>query len=243
MPPHTGTAPLPPTPEHHHRDVRGGAARAAVFGVSDGLVTNVSLILGVAGGDAHGGFVRLAGMAGLIAGSLSMAAGEYNSMRVQRELLERELEMERVELHRNPNVEQAELAQIYQSRGISPDRALALAGEMMSNPEQALATHAREELGIDPGELGSPEAAAGASFVSFAVGAFVPLVPWLFSVGTAPLVASIILALVASVILGAVIARFTDRSAWRTVARQLVLTAAAAAVTFAIGKAIGVSAA
>lgn len=234
------TAPLPPTPEHHHRNVRGGAARAAVFGVSDGLVTNVSLILGVAGGQAYGGFVRLAGLAGLIAGALSMAVGEYNSMRVQTELLQRELAMERIELRRNPNVEQAELAQIYQSRGVQPDQAMSLAEEMMSDPDLALETHAREELGIDPAELGSPLAAAGASFVSFAIGGIVPLVPWLWAEGTAPIVASVGLAAVASVVLGIVIARFTDRSRWRTTARQLLLTAAAAAITWGIGKAIGV---
>jgi len=221
--------------------VRGGAARAAVFGVSDGLVTNVSLILGVAGGQAHGGYVRLAGLAGLIAGSLSMAAGEYNSMRVQRELLERELEMERIELRRNPHLERAELAQIYQSRGISPDRALALAGEMMADPDRALETHAREELGIDPGSLGSPLAAAFASFVAFATGGVVPLVPWLFAEGTAPIIASVVLAAVASVVLGVVIARYTDRSPRRTAVRQLLLTAAAAVVTWLIGRAIGIS--
>lgn len=235
------SVPLPPPPEHHHRNVRGGAARAAVFGVSDGLVTNVALILGVAGGDAHASVVRLAGLAGLIAGSASMAVGEYNSMRVQAELLERELAMERVELRRNPNVETAELAQLYQSRGVDPDHARSMAEEMMADPDRALDTHAREELGIDPAELGSPIASAIASFVSFATGAFVPLVPWLFGGGTAATIVSIVLAAAAALVVGAVVSRFTERSAWLTAGRQLGQMVVAAGVTFLIGKAIGTS--
>jgi VIT1/CCC1 family predicted Fe2+/Mn2+ transporter len=212
-----------------------------VFGVSDGLVTNVSLILGVAGGQAYGGYVRLAGLAGLIAGALSMAAGEYNSMRVQSELLERELAIERVELRRNPNVERAELARIYESRGVRPDRALAMATELMADPEVALQTHAREELGIDPTRLGSPKSAALASLLAFALGGLIPLVPWLFAEGTAPIVASVALAVVASVALGFLIARFTNRSPYRTAARQLLLTAVAAATTWGIGHLIGIN--
>src|SRR6476660_879319 len=141
-------APLAPRPEHHHRDVRSGSARAAVCGVSDGLVSNVSLILGVAGADPGAGIVRLAGLAGLISGAVSMAAGEYVSMKAQTELYERELELERRELRRNPHVETVELTQIYQSRGVDPDRARELAEQMMKDPEMALQTHAREELGI-----------------------------------------------------------------------------------------------
>jgi VIT1/CCC1 family predicted Fe2+/Mn2+ transporter len=148
--------------DHHHRNVTGGTARAAVFGVSDGLTTNVSLILGVAGAAANIGpaFVRLAGVAGLIGGAFSMAAGEYVSMKAQTELYERELELERRELHRNPHVETVELSQIYQSRGVDPDQARDLAEQMMRDPEMALRTHAREELGIDPDKLGSPTGAS-----------------------------------------------------------------------------------
>src|SRR4051812_5494645 len=175
------TEPLPPVVEHHHRDVQGGAARAAVFGVSDGLVSNVSLILGIAGAGSSAASVRLAGLAGLVAGSVSMAAGEYVSMKAQSELLERELEMERIELRRNPNVEIAELSQIYQSRGIDPDAALVMARSVMHDPKLALETHAREELGINPESLGSPVAAAAASLCAFAIGAFLPLLPWLFT--------------------------------------------------------------
>ncbi len=231
---------LVPAPEHHHRDVRGGAARAAVFGVSDGLVSNVGLIVGVAGADPGPGVVRLAGLAGLVAGAISMAAGEYNSMRVQTELLERELELERIELRRNPHFETVELAQIYQARGMDPDVARELAREMMRDPDVALETHAREELGIDPSELGSPVGAATSSFVAFSAGAVAPLVPWFAGEGTAAVVASLAVAVAAAVAVGVAIARFTGRPAWFAVGRQLLFTLVPAAVTYAIGSALGV---
>ena len=230
-----------PTPEHHHRDVTGGAARAAVFGVSDGLVSNVGLILGVAGADAASNVVRVAGLAGLVAGAISMAAGEYNSMRVQTELLERELAIERRELHRNPHVETVELALIYQSRGMDPDRARELAEATMEDPEQALQVHAREELGIDPDELGSPMQAAVSSFIAFSIGAVIPLVPWLFGAGAAAKVASLVLALVAATIVGVIVSRFTERHRGATVLRQIAFTAVPAIITYAIGSALGVS--
>ncbi|MEJ7845281.1 MAG: VIT1/CCC1 transporter family protein [Acidimicrobiales bacterium] len=238
----TGPAapPEPPMPEAHHRDVRGGAARAAVFGISDGLVSNVGLILGVAGAGPGAGVVRLAGLAGLIAGAVSMAAGEYNSMKVQAELLERELDMERLEHRRNPHVETVELATIYQSRGMDPDRARELATQLMADPELALQAHAREELGIDPGELGSPLAAAGSSCAAFSVGALVPLLPWFVATGTAAIVASMVLAVVCAVVVGAVVARLADRPLWRGVGRQVAFTVVPAAITFAIGSAVGV---
>jgi VIT1/CCC1 family predicted Fe2+/Mn2+ transporter len=231
---------LRPNPEHHHRDIRGGTARAAVFGISDGLVSNVGLILGVAGADPGAGVVRVAGLAGLIAGAISMAAGEYNSMRVQAELLERELELERIELRRNPHVETVELAQIYQSRGVHPDRARAVAEEMMRDPETALEAHAREELGIDPGELGSPLGAAGSSFVAFAVGALIPLLPWFFGKGGAAIVASSVLAVLAAVGVGLAVSRFAERPWPIAVGRQVAFTVVPAAVTYAIGSAVGV---
>src|SRR3954451_21755065 len=186
------TAQVAPRPEHHHRNVERGTARAAVFGVSDGLVSNVSLILGVAGANPGAGIVRLAGLAGLISGAISMAAGEYVSMKAQTELFERELALERRELERNPHVETVELTQIYQSRGADPDRVRELAEQMMADPATALQTHAREELGIDPDKLGSATAAAVASVFAFAVGAIVPLLPWFFGTGTAATVASIV---------------------------------------------------
>jgi len=229
---------IAPRAEHHHRDVSRGGLRAAVFGVSDGLVSNVGLIVGVAGADPSVGVVRLAGLAGLIAGAVSMAAGEYNSMKVQRELFERELDLERRELRRNPNVEKVELTQIYQGRGIPPDQAREMAETMMSDPERALETHAREELGIAPGQLGSPAEAALASFGAFAGGAFVPLLPWFFLEKGAAIVAVLVLAVLASVAVGAGIARLIHRPSAKIVVRQLAFTLVPAAVTYLIGHAV-----
>ena len=227
--------------EHHHRDVQGGTARAAVFGVSDGLVSNVGLILGVAGADPAPSVVRLAGLAGLIAGAISMAAGEYNSMRVQSELLERELELERLEIRRNPEFETAELAEVYESRGMGAEQAREMAEAVMQDPEVALETHAREELGVDPTQLGSPIGAATSSFVAFSVGALVPLVPWFLGSGTSAIAASLTAAVVAAVAVGVTIGRFTGRSLVRTVSRQVLFTLVPAALTFAVGSAVGVS--
>jgi vacuolar iron transporter family protein len=210
-----------------------------VLGVSDGLVTNVSLILGVAGANSSVGNVRLTGIAGLLAGAFSMAAGEYVSMRAQRELLERELEMERVELRRSPVAEQAELAQLYESRGVDPAVAETMAEEMTRTPELALETHAREELGVNPAELGSPYQAAGSSAGSFAVGAVVPLIPWFFTQGAVAVIASLVLGALAAICIGVGLARFTGRSWVHSAVRQLLVTVAAAAVTFGIGKFLG----
>ena len=170
--------------EGHHRNVTRGGYRAAVFGASDGLVSNLAIILGVAGGSSGQGLVRLVGIAGLIAGAVSMAAGEYLSMQAQRELLERELEMERREHTRNPEHEVEELAEIYESRGIDHDTAWEMASNIMADPEKALEVHAREEMGIDPNELGSPVFAAMSSFFAFALGAVLPLLPWFFGGGS-----------------------------------------------------------
>ena len=175
---------------HRHRDVQGGAARAAVFGVSDGLVSNVALILGIAGASTDAAFVRVAGVSGLLAGAVSMAAGEYVSLKAQAELVERELEIERISIAENPEAETAELAAIYVERGLDPNQARVVAAEIMADPDVALDVHAREELGVNPNQLGSPLAAAMASFWAFAVGAFVPLVPWLVGSGTSALWAS-----------------------------------------------------
>src|SRR4051812_18859895 len=232
-----------PASEHHHRDIQGGTARAAVFGVSDGLVSNVSLILGVAGASPGGSVVRLAGLAGLIAGAISMAAGEYVSMQAQRELFERELDLERRELARRPHVEQVELAHIYESRGVDPDTARELASQMMRDPDIALETHAREELGINPNSLGAPLGAAVSSFFAFALGAVIPLVPWLFGSGTAATLISLGSAAVAATAVGAVLARFTGRSRFYSALRQLLFAVIPAVITFGIGKAVGVSAA
>jgi VIT1/CCC1 family predicted Fe2+/Mn2+ transporter len=211
-----------------------------VFGISDGLVSNVGLILGVAGADPGAGVVRVAGLAGLVAGAVSMAAGEYNSMKVQAELLERELELERIQLSRHPHRETAELSEIYESRGMEPDAARAMAEAMMADPERALEAHAREELGIDPSSLGSPLAAAGSSLVAFSLGALVPLLPWFFGGGDAAVIASLVLATVAATVVGLVTARLTERSPARTVIRQVLFTLVPAAITYAIGSIVGV---
>jgi VIT1/CCC1 family predicted Fe2+/Mn2+ transporter len=234
--------PDPPAFEHHHRDIRGGTARAAVFGVSDGLVSNVSLILGVGAG-AHylQGTVRLAGLAGLISGAVSMAIGEYISMKAQTELFERELELERREIHRRPENERRELAHIYRSRGVEPGTADELASQMMRDPDLALETHAREELGIDPKALGSPVGAAVSSFISFAIGALLPLLPWFVGGGRSYAMATIVLGAIGAVTVGAALARFTGRSVVRSALRQLLFTALGATVVWGIGSAVGVA--
>jgi VIT1/CCC1 family predicted Fe2+/Mn2+ transporter len=168
-----------------------------------------------------------------------MAAGEFISMSAQRELMERELNVERQALDRSPLGETNELRGMYEQRGIDPAVARDMADQVMRDPELALETHAREELGINPQHLGSPVQAAVSSFVTFAVGAFIPLVPWLITKGTAAVVASVVLSAVAAIAIGVVLAAFTERPALRSALRQLVITAAAAAVTFGIGRAVG----
>jgi VIT1/CCC1 family predicted Fe2+/Mn2+ transporter len=227
-------------PEFHHRDIQGGALRAAVFGVSDGLVSNMGLILGVAGADPQPAVVRLAGLAGLIAGAISMAAGEYNSMRVQAELLQRELRIEARELRRRPEHETRELADLYEQRGLDREQARDVAEAMMSDPDVALEAHAREELGIDPQQLGSPLAAAVSSFASFSVGALVPLIPWFVGAGNAAMVTSLALGVFAAMVVGWLIGRSTDRPVARTVTRQVAFTVIPALITFGIGNALDV---
>lgn len=232
--------PLPPPPEKHHRNIQGGTARAAVFGVSDGLVSNVAIVLGFAGANPGPGLVRLAGLAGLIGGAVSMAAGEYVSMTAQAELLERELEMERLELRRRPEAERRELVQIYRSRGVDEATAEQLATALHRDPDLALEAHAREELGIDPSSLGRPVSAAVSSFLCFAVGAVIPLTPYFFTEGTAALVTAVVLGAIAALAVGAALARFTGRSVARSASRQLLLSAIPAAITYALGAAVGV---
>lgn len=232
----------PPVVEHHHRDIQGGTARAAVFGLNDGLVSNVAIILGMAGANAAPGVVRLAGVAGLIGGAFSMASGEYGSMKAQAELLEAELEMERVEIERRPENERRELAAIYRSRGIEPKAADEMATQMHRDPDVALETHAREELGIDPTQLGSPVKAAASSFVAFGLGALAPLVPWFFASGDAATIASAAVGAVAAATVGIVLSRFTGRSPFRTARRYLALAALAAGVTYAVGSVVGLGA-
>ena len=215
---------------------RSGALRAAIFGVNDGLVSNLSLIFGVAGAGADNQVVILAGVAGLLAGAFSMAAGEYISVRVQREVFERLIHLEAHEIGSDPEAERLELAELYVRKGLPRDLADQLATELMRDPEVALDTHAREELGLDPqAGLGSPFAAAGSSFAMFAVGAFVPLLPFLVTSGTAAVVASAILSSIALFGVGAAMSILTGRGAIVSGMRMLSIGAAAASVTYLVG--------
>jgi len=226
---------------HRHRDVQGGAARAAVFGVSDGIVSNVALILGIAGASTDPAFVRVAGVSGLLAGAVSMAAGEYISLKAQAELVERELEIERTSIAEDLEGETAELAALFVHRGLTAEHAERVAAELMSDPEVALEIHAREELGVDPNQLGSPVSAALSSFSAFALGAFVPLIPWLLGGGDGAVWASAVLGVTAAAVVGAVLARLTERSVLRTVARQVLVAAGACTATYLIGGMLGAS--
>jgi VIT1/CCC1 family predicted Fe2+/Mn2+ transporter len=228
-------------PEHHHRDISGGGARAAVFGISDGLVSNTSLVLGISGASAGTGIVRLAGLAGLLGGAFSMAAGEYISMRAQSELFQREIEIERREIERRPEGEMRELVHLYESRGMPADLARQVAEQMMADPQTALETHAREELGIDPGSTGKPVQAAVSSFVTFSLGALMPLLPFLFLRGTAATLGAVALAGISALVVGGLLSIFTGRLWWFSALRQLLICAAAGAVTYGVGSAIGAS--
>ncbi|GLW22382.1 MULTISPECIES: VIT1/CCC1 transporter family protein [Microbispora] len=222
---------------HQHRDVTGGWLRPAVFGAMDGLVSNFALIAGVAGGTAETRIIALAGIAGLAAGAFSMAGGEYVSVASQRELAEAEIDVERRELERHPEAEEAELAQMYVQRGVDPETAREVARQISRDPEEALAVHTRAELGVDPGDLPSPLLAAGSSFLSFAFGALVPLLPYL--IGARSLWISAAASMVALFVAGAVVSRVTARSWWFSGLRQLVVGAVAAALTWGLGSLIG----
>ncbi|MBI2914028.1 MAG: VIT1/CCC1 transporter family protein [Chloroflexi bacterium] len=230
--------------EAWHRTGGGGTLRASVFGVSDGLVSNTSLVMGFAGAQTEGKFVLLAGVAGLLAGAFSMAAGEYVSMRAQRELFERQIELEKGELEAAPEEEERELALIYQAKGLPKEQAESMAARLMENPQIALNTLVREELGLDPSELGSPWGAAIGSFLAFAAGALMPVIPFFASANaSAPFVAaSGALAGAALFAVGASLSLFTGRSALVSGARQLALGAVAGALTFGIGRLVGVTA-
>jgi VIT1/CCC1 family predicted Fe2+/Mn2+ transporter len=225
----------------HHNVGSGGGLRAAVFGVNDGLVSNASLILGIAGATNNSGAVLLAGVAGLLAGAFSMAAGEYISMRSQREMFEYQIGMERAELDQYPQEEAAELALIFAAKGMSSGAARALADQLIADPDRALDTLAREELGLNPDDLGSPWGAAIYSFMAFAAGAILPLLPFLFVRGAQALVAAVVLTGFALFAVGAALSLFTGRNAWLGGLRMLGIGGAAGAGTFIIGKALGVT--
>jgi vacuolar iron transporter family protein len=226
--------------EGRHRAGIGGALRAAVFGVNDGLVSNFSLVMGVAGGTSNRSIVMLAGVAGLVAGAFSMASGEWVSVRSQRELYENELRIEEQELEAFPDEEREELELIYQAKGVDPAEAKALVDNIMARPDVALDTLAREELGIDPGGLASPWVAAGSSFAAFAAGAFLPVVPFFFGSGVAAVATSAVLSVLALFGVGCVISVFTGRHAGRSGLRMAAIGAVVATATFLIGKLVGV---
>ncbi|GAA2617687.1 VIT1/CCC1 transporter family protein [Dactylosporangium fulvum] len=219
---------------HHHADVSGGWLRAAVFGAMDGLVTNIALIAGVGGGGIAPREIVITGTAGLVAGAISMGLGEFTSVRAQNEQLAAEVAKERIELARFPEAEAAELARIWEARGVPAGLALEVASILGRNPDEAVRVHAQEELGMDPNDSPSPWTAAISSFVCFSIGALVPLLPYLLGASslTLPLAAGGAGLFVA----GALVARFTRRSWWWAGLRQLLLGAAAAGATYLIGR-------
>lgn len=226
--------------EPHHRQVANGGFRAALFGLADGLVTNVSLILGFAGANPGHNVVRLAGLAGLVAGAFSMGSGEYLSVRSQRELLLYEIEVERRALATSPEEERAELRQTFVDQGISEELAERLSTDLMRDPELALRTHTREELGVDPSAIGAPWTAALSSFVLFSLGALVPLVPWLVTSSGQEVWWSVGLTAIVTAAVGAGVGHFTRRGLAYAAGRMLLITGLSAAVTYGIGHLVGV---
>lgn len=228
--------------EGRHRAVGGNTLRAAVLGANDGLVSNLSLVSGVAGAGLAQGSIVVAGLAGLLAGAGSMAMGEWVSVQSAKEQSERQLQIEGDELDTVPDEEAEELRLIYQAKGLPPDQARAVVERLMADRDTALSALATEELGLDPDDLGgSPWTAAGASFLLFAVGALVPLVPFLVLAGTAAVVASVAASALGLLALGAAITLFTGRSAWRSGLRQVAIGLGAAGLTYGVGALVGVS--
>jgi vacuolar iron transporter family protein len=231
-----------PMLERRHRGLGGGGnLRAAVFGVNDGLVSNAGVILGVAGATSDVRMILFSGVAGMAAGAFAMAAGEYVCVKSQRELYEYQIALERDELKQYPEAEAQELALIYAAKGLPVRQADRLAKRLVADPENALDTLAREELGLVPGQLGSPVAAAGGSLCAFAAGAFVPLAPYVFGAAASALGWTIALTAAALFSVGATLSLFTGRNAVRSGARMLVLGALAGGITFGIGRLLGVA--
>ncbi len=227
--------------EHHQDSMSAGSLRAAVFGINDGLISNAGLILGVAGAGTGNPTIVLAGIAGLLAGAFSMAAGEYISVRSQREMYEHQINLEKAELAEYPEEEAEELAQIYEAHGMGKSEARLSAAHIIDDPKRALDELTRTELGLNPGDLGSPWVAAIASFLAFAVGAMIPLAPFLFIQGEHTLAIAISLSGMGLFSAGAATSLFTGRSAFRAGARMLVIGGAAGMLTFGIGNLLGVS--
>lgn len=231
--------------EPWHRTDKSGSVRAAVFGVSDGLVSNTALVMGFAGASLAGAIensvVLFAGLAGLLAGAFSMAAGEYVSMASQRDLFKREIDLERQELLEKPEEERLELELIYRAKGLPREQARAVADQIMKNPEIALDTLAREELGLDPNELGSAWKAAVSSFFSFAIGASVVVVPYALFAGMTAFVLAVVLALVSLIVVGGLVGYQSGCGVAFSAGRQVLWGVGAAAVTYLVGSLVGVN--
>ena len=231
--------------EPWHRTDKSGSVRAAVFGVSDGLVSNTALVMGFAGASLAGAIensvVLFAGLAGLLAGAFSMAAGEYVSMASQRDLFKREIDLERQELLEKPEEERLELELIYRAKGLPREQARAVADQIMKNPEIALDTLAREELGLDPNELGSAWKAAVSSFLAFAIGASVVVVPYALFSGMTAFVLAVVLALVSLIVVGGLVGYQSGRGVSFSAGRQVLWGVGAAAVTYLVGSLVGVN--
>lgn len=224
-----------------HRGVSGGNLRATVFGINDGLVSNAALVLGVAGAGASPQTVLMTGLAGLLAGALSMAAGEYVSVRSQRDMFEYQIALEKEELDEYPEEEAEELALIYHARGLDLDKARAMARDLTARPEQALDVLAREELGLNPDDLGSPWGAATSSFLAFAVGAILPLIPFFFGRVADPILWTIGITVIALAGVGLSISLFTGREAWRGALRMVLIGGGAGVVAWLVGRLLGVA--
>jgi VIT1/CCC1 family predicted Fe2+/Mn2+ transporter len=222
---------------HSHRDISGGRLRPAVFGTMDGVVSNGALVAGVAAAHTSTHNVVLTGLAGLLAGSFSMAVGEWTSVHSQTQLVQSEIQKERNEIERSPAAEERELAALFRRRGLPRDLAARVAQEVSKDPDEVWRVHVREELGVDPDEQPSPYVAAGLSFVTFGLGAFAPLLPYLL--GARTLIWSIVLGAALLLVMGGAVARFTHRSAVTGALRQLALGAVTVAVVFGVGHAVG----
>jgi VIT1/CCC1 family predicted Fe2+/Mn2+ transporter len=231
--------------EPWHKVDTSGSVRAAVFGISDGLVSNTALVMGFAGASLNGSLdnstVLFAGLAGLIAGAFSMAAGEYVSVASQRDLFMREIEKEAIELREKPEEEAKELELIYRAKGLDRAQAKAVSDKIMSDPKAALDTLVREELGLNPDELGSPVRVAISSFIAFTIGASVAVLPYVFLQGSAAFYTAIVAAVIALCIVGGVVGKFSGRGIVFSAMRQLLWGAGAAGVTYAVGSIIGVT--
>jgi VIT1/CCC1 family predicted Fe2+/Mn2+ transporter len=228
--------------EGRHRAPGGNALRAAVLGANDGLTSNLALVMGIAGSGVAGRVVLIAGFTGLMAGAFSMAIGEWVSVQSARELYRRQVRTEAAEIRLVPDEEREELALIYESKGLGPKEAAEVAERLMADHQMALDTLVREELGLDPSELGgSPRTAAGSSFVLFSIGAVLPVIPWLFASGGVAMGAAIALAALGLFAIGGLITLLTGRSVLFSGSRQLAFGILAAGITFGLGRLIGMA--